>query len=134
MLGYVNENYKFKIYKNQKYYLTGDIVSLDVKQNLYFSARKKNYIKHKGYRINLDSIERIIRNKTRKECKIILNNNKVIIFFLKKTKKSILKNLDKILDTNLEHYEKPDKIVYVNKFEYNSSGKVDAKNLSKLIS
>ena len=54
---------------------------------------------------------------------------------MKKQKNSILKNLDKILDTNLEHYEKfSDKIVYVNKFEYNSSGKVDAKNLSKLIS
>ena len=131
MIGYVNQNYKFQKTHQGLFYSTGDIVSTDKNKNLYFTARKENYIKHKGYRVNLDSIERIIKNKLKKECKLIIKDNRIIIIFLKKTKKFVHKKFNIFANNYLEHYEKPDQIVYLNKFIYNSSGKIDRKSLSK---
>ncbi len=81
--GYINSNdeqKKFVTYKNKKAYLTGDI-GYTKNGYLYFKCRKDRQIKYKGYRIELDDIEKNICNiDTVEKCAVVSrkNNEKVV--------------------------------------------------------
>ena len=116
-------------------YLSGDIVYRDSKNNLiYFSSRKDNQIKFKGYRIELDDIEQAISQivGVEENCVIFtkVNNNMKIISLI--VSKLDLSNIKSRLKKNLPKYMIPSEFIYVDKLEKNNNGKIDKlKNLKK---
>jgi long-subunit acyl-CoA synthetase (AMP-forming) len=124
MYGYTNAKNPFLRLNKQIYYKTGDLVNENKKDGLYFVSREKDYIKHLGYRINLENIQKIISKKCNTECKIVYKKN--ILFGFIKSKKKINSNI--ILNktkSSLENYELPNKFIFLNDFFYSSSGKID---------
>ncbi len=128
MFGYTNAKNPFLNFNKKIYYMTGDLVKKNNKGELNFISRNKDYIKHLGYRINLESIQKIISKKCGMECKIAYKKN--MLFGFIKSKKNINSNLilNKI-KTSLENYEIPNKFIFLNDFLYSSSGKIDLKKM-----
>lgn len=126
MLGYINSNVNKKIIINNKnYYATGDIVSINKSKNIFFISRKKDYIKFKGMRINLQSIS----SKISKICKnqvIVLIKNKELCAF---SKKKILTNNRKEILSKLDNIEIPKKFIHLKNFPMLSNNKIDKKKL-----
>ena len=128
MFGYTNAKNPFLNLNKKIYYKTGDLVKKNNKGELNFISRNKDYIKHLGYRINLENIQKIITKKCGMECKIAYKKN--MLFGFIKSKKKINSNLilNKI-KTSLENYEIPNKFIFLNDFLYSSSGKIDLKKM-----
>ena len=130
MGGYTNAKNPFVKINKKIYYKTGDLVNIDKNNDMYFISRKNSYIKHLGYRINLDHIEKIINKLTNTECKIIHNKNQLFALLKSKNKININMILNKI-KLSLENYEIPNKFIFLKDFLYSSSGKVDLEKLSR---
>lgn len=130
MGSYTNAKNPFVKINRKIYYKTGDLVNIDKNNDIYFISRKNSYIKHLGYRINLDHIEKIISKLTNTDCKIIHNKNQLFALLKSKSKINVNLILNKI-KLSLENYEIPNKFIFLKDFLYSSSGKVDLKKLSK---
>ena len=128
MYGYINSNKQpFRIIKNKKFYPTGDIVSQNKKGYIFFIGRKKDYIKYKGYRINLQEISNIISKTIERNCLVEIYDKKIQLFI--EGKKIKQKTFDNKIAGKLEYYEKPSKIIYINEFPSLANGKIDKKKL-----
>ena len=128
MFGYTNSKNPFLKLNKQIYYKTGDLVNENKKDGLFFVSREKDYIKHLGYRINLENIQKIISKKCDIECKIVYKKN-LLFGFIKSNKKinsTIILNKIKL---SLENYEIPNKFIFLNDFFYSSSGKIDLQTM-----
>ena len=79
MKGYLNYKNPFIKIKDKIYYPTGDIVKENKKEK-FFIGRNKDYIKYKGYRINLSSIEQEISKKLKLNIAVKISKNKLILF------------------------------------------------------
>lgn len=128
MFGYTNAKNPFLKQNKKIFYKTCDLVNEDQKDGLYFISREKDYIKHMGYRINLENIQKILSKTCKAECKIIYKRNK-IFGFIKSKKKNYFKILEKI-KLSLENYEIPNKFIFLDDFIYSTSGKIDVKKMS----
>ena len=128
------------LYKNN-YFRTGDIGYLDDLGFLYYIGRKKNIIKRSGYMIYPEEIE----TKIQKIKNVIdisiqgkfddnISNEKIIFFVIlnEDKKKQRLNFLSKIYKV-LNHFQLPDKIIYLKKFPKTSLGKVSKPALLRLI-
>ena len=84
--GYINNSFatNSSFYKTRKFkgYKTGDLVSINAKNNLKILGRVDNQIKFMGYRIEIEEIESRIR-----KLKLV---DDVVITFLSNSKKSML--------------------------------------------
>lgn len=131
MLGYVNYPDPTKKINGNKFYPTGDIVTLDKRKNLIFCGRNKDYVKVSGYRVNLNRVENIIRTQINLSCAVVSSRGKIILFINKlKTNKNLVLNKLKILFKNqLETYEVPFKTIFLKNLPINENGKVDKKKL-----
>ena len=126
----MRQEYNNKIIKikNRKYYRSGDIF-LKEGGNYYFINRNDRQIKRKGYRIELEEIDNLIRSK-KVEFVYSFQNKKGQIVTLIKNKKKI--DLNKIIKNKLPNYFMPDIIKYIDLVEYNQNNKVNYKKLEKL--
>ena len=119
----MRQEYNNKIIKikNRKYYRSGDIF-LKEGGNYYFINRNDRQIKRKGYRIELEEIDNLIRSK-KVEFVYSFQNKKGQIVTLIKNKKKI--DLNKIIKNKLPNYFMPDIIKYIDLVEYNQNNKVN---------
>ena len=139
--GYINnkKNSKVKFYsknKTIKGYKTGDLVKEDSKKLLYILGRADNQIKILGHRIEIEEIENTINHVFKlNQCLIILNEIKDFPY----KKLILLSDLEKInkdrfikkLSKNLPSYMLPEDIKLINKFKFNTNGKIDRKFYEK---
>ena len=126
MLGYINSNLNKKIIiNNKKYYATGDIVSLNKSNNIFYIGRKKDYIKFKGFRINLQNISSKISKICQAQVVVLIKKNRLMAFSKKKLfekdKQKILSKLDKI--------EFPEKFIRIKDFPILQNNKIDKKKI-----
>ena len=134
MLGYLDNIKSPDTYhKGKKFYKTGDIVFLDKNKNINFIGRKSDYIKISGYRVNLSSLERIIKRYLKLEMCLISKFDKIHMFIFNKKDQKILKHLDNIFKKYFERYEIPSSISFLNKMPINSNGKLDKVKLGEII-
>ena len=96
--------------------------------NYFFINRNDRQIKRKGYRIELEEIDNLIRLK-KVEFVYSFQNKKGEIITLIKNKKKI--DLNKIIKNKLPNYFLPDSIRYIDKVDYNQNNKVDYKKLER---
>ncbi len=130
--GYLNSENKINSYK------TGDLGEI---QNglLYCYGRKDNQIKYKGYRIELDDIEKNIRKLEQIQDVVVIakfNDNTKVVKHLKAyviLKESIEPfDIKEKLNEFLPQYMIPSIIKILNAFPINNNGKIDRKKLSEL--
>ena len=135
--GYIGNDVKnaFIEYKGAKGYLTGDL-GYKKEGLLYYKCRKDRQIKYKGYRIELQDIEKNIELITYIEKAVVIakkdeyGNVKRIIGFVK-LKENVDKNISEIqndLKLKLPIYMCP-YIKIVKQFPLNENGKCDEKKL-----
>lgn len=132
-----NENNKFINFNGEKGYLTGDLGYYKNKK-LYYKARKDRQIKYKGYRIELDDVEKnILKIEYIEKCVVIpkILDNKIIklIAYIKlqeNCKKTLIEIRKKLL-INLPEYMCPS-IKILENFPINNNGKCDIKKLEEI--
>lgn len=125
-------------------YHTGDLV-YEYKGNLYFAGRKDSQVKVGGYRIELEDVENNLNALEEVETGIVIpikdEDGKVdhLVGFVKLKKaidkQSKIKNLiliKKELSQKVPSYMIPRKIIFIEDFPLNNTGKIDRKALEKI--
>lgn len=115
----------------EKVYHTGDLARFDETGNLIFCGRKDYQIKHQGYRIELGEIETAISamEAIGNVCCIYAEEQDHIVCYYigDLSSKDILTELK----TKVPSYMLPDKLIQMEEFPQNLSGKIDRKLLQQ---
>ena len=118
---------------NDIVYKTGDLVKYNERKEIIFLGRKDSQIKHMGYRIELGEIENAISgiDSVNNSCVLYDDNKKQIVaFYIGDIKISTIR---KQLMISLPKYMIPTKWNQQEKFPYNVNGKINRKELIKLL-
>lgn len=125
--------------KKVKAYKTGDIVKINKNLEIEFLGRDDDIVKiNGGYLVALNEIENKIQKLLGDNfeiCPITIpyKNTKAIILFLTTNEPNIdLYNIKSYINTNISFYMKPKKIIKLDSFPRNSSGKIDKKELKSI--
>ena len=124
-------------YKGNRYYRTGDLAAFDADGDFYFAGRIDNQVKINGFRVELSEIDFFARAylKTHEVIAHVMVNDtghSQIYLFVEQFKGSF-DHLESYLKTKLPSYMLPAKYLSVDQFPLNSNGKVDRKELMKMI-
>lgn len=147
--GYLNKkeesNKKFKkiynylIDKEVRIYKTGDIARLNNDLELEFCGREDDIVKvNGGYLISLNEVQKRIKDilKDNYDVEVIAipnNNTKTLVAFIKQKKQhSNIDDINKFINNKLTFYMRPKKIIKIEEFPSNNSGKIDRKKLKKV--
>lgn len=113
----------------------GDIGYMDSEGFLYLEGRRGNVINKGGQKIFPERVERILlKNPKIENVAIIgvddqLKGQEVLAMIVKKDKSLTISEVRDFCRTNLEVYERPSKIMFVNDLPLNSNGKVDKRRI-----
>lgn len=144
--GYLNldelTNKKFITIKNTlinkkvRAYKTGDLVKITPDLEIEFFGRTDDVVKiNGGYLVALNEIGSRISSILGPQfeiCPIAVpyKNTKVIVLFIKNNEKNIsIYNITKEINNNISFYMRPKKIIELEEFPRNNSGKIDKKKL-----
>ena len=99
-----------------------------------FTGRKDSQVKIHGIRVELGDIENAacILDGVERACVLLDQENKVILFLQTKNQHT-QRRLKLLLKEHLPKYMIPDKVFELEKFPTNKNGKIDRKELIKLI-
>ncbi|WP_281633908.1 amino acid adenylation domain-containing protein [Flavobacterium luteolum] len=109
-------------------YRTGDIVSVNERDEIIFKGRKDSLIKHLGYRIELGEIEHVIVNtlKIAKNGCVVYNvNKKEITLFYEADKEISIVEFRKLLSNEIPKYMIPTVYIFMEELPRNTNGKID---------
>lgn len=121
------------------WFKTGDIAYFDEEGFLYIVGRRKNLIIRGGENISPTEIERYIKQ--------VKDNMEVFVFGMKsevlqeeivaciegKKDEILEKKIREYLNDNISKYKIPKFIVFIDEFPRNPTGKIDEKNLKKMV-
>lgn len=120
----------------KRFYKTGDICFLNEEGLLMYVGRKDFQVKIRGFRVELGEIEYYVRSLTNKNISVIDidsdNDNKEIALVIEGEKINT-DSLFEYLQTKLPNYMIPTKTFFVAELPHNNNGKLDRKQLKKLI-
>lgn len=147
--GYLNNPQKTKacFYKNDKKqncYRTGDLCSRDEEGDLFFVARMDQQVKINGYRIELFEIEAVLKEVTENQhCYCLTEKDEdglpklLVAVFDSSVQKEGSDLLSKAqhekIRERLPHYMIPERFIGLEVFPTNTSGKIDRKELEKIL-
>lgn len=109
-------------------YRTGDVVTVNNRDEIIFKGRKDSLIKHLGYRIELGEIEHVIVNtlKIAKNVCVVYNlNNKEITLFYEAGNEIPVSEFRKELTKALPKYMIPTVYTFMRELPRNTNGKID---------
>jgi len=125
---------------NHVYYRTGDLVKENDINELLFLGRNDRQIKLRGYRIELDEIEiTLLKHQRVEEVAVVVIENSQERDELVAVVKPLLdvnvetQDLAAFCKTYLPAYAIPESVKILNNFPRTSSGKIDRKEISKLL-
>lgn len=124
----------FVTIEGEKYYRSGDLAFKNEKGNYFIVGRADDTIKYRGYRIDLLDIDSYITRLPYVQDSVTIaipnenTENQTIGFMILNEKKTI-KEIKADLSSLLLEYQIPEKIILVDKYPTNSSGKVCRKTL-----
>lgn len=136
--GYINDEILtkevFKIINGNKVYKTGDVGYYSINGILYYAGRKDFQIKHNGYRIEIEEIEKnILRLQYVSDVVIKIDENSgknEIIAVLELKENVTLMKIKDDLSRFLPEYMIPNKYYLIKKMPLNLNGKVDRKKIN----
>jgi amino acid adenylation domain-containing protein len=117
-------------------YRTGDVVSVNNRDEIIFKGRKDSLIKHLGYRIELGEIEHVIVNtlKIAKNGCVVYNiNKKEITLFYEASNEIPIVEFRKELTKALPKYMIPTVYTFMQELPRNTNGKIDRLFLKNMI-
>ncbi|MFL5739966.1 MAG: AMP-binding protein [Flavisolibacter sp.] len=129
-------NKKFIQLNNSIYFLTGDVVMQDEDGDIFYIERKDFQIKVRGYRIELEEINHLIKTTfgLQDVITVPIGDNgvydKVVTFILHLSNLEEVKILG-VCKERLPHYMVPEKVVFLDEFPLNNNGKIDRFELLK---
>ena len=134
---YLNEQQEeqFFVHAGQRYYKTGDIVSLNEYGNLVFYGRTDSQVKINGYRVELAEVENAVHKVS--GCNNIVlsttnaNNMQELTVYLE-TEHVNIAALKQKLEQLLPEYMLPKQYVTLCSFPLNENGKADKNRLKQL--
>ena len=115
-------------------YRTGDIAMINELGEIMFKGRKDTLVKHSGYRIELGEIEHVIINKLKlveNGCIVYDYDKKEIIFFYESVDDIPVRDLRRIIGTNLPKYMIPTRFIRLSELPRNTNGKIDRLKLKE---
>ena len=131
--GYINEDKlnkeKFIKVKNKESFITGDVCKI-INDNYYFLNRIDRQVKILGNRIELNEIDSLIEDLTKKISHSLIHKKKIYTFVNGRLNKNYLRNK---IGKYLPKYMLPNKIILVKKFPRNVNLKIDQNKLRALI-
>ena len=120
-------------------YRTGDIVRITKNLEIEFIGRDDDVVKvNGGYLVALNEVENKIQKLLGPKFEVYpitipYKNTKIIILFYTKQEKHIsIINIKNYINNNISFYMKPKKILELESFPINSSGKIDRKKLKQI--
>lgn len=124
----------------QIYYRTGDQVKHNEKGELLYLGRNDRQIKIRGYRVEIDEVEvMLLKNKEIEETAVIVSVNdkaeKELIAVLLVSEVSEMDSSEalKYCKRNLPSYAVPSEILIFNEFPRTASGKINRKEIEKIV-
>jgi len=117
------------------YYKTGDLVFKDENENYFVVGRKDDTVKVAGFRVNLLDIDAYIQslNYIKDSATIVveneINDDAFLVTYLILNEFKEIKNIREDLKKILLNYQIAKKIIILDEFPLNNSGKVDRKAL-----
>ncbi len=123
---------------NTKYdelmYRTGDYGFVNADGDIVFSGRRDSQVKVHGIRVELGDIENAACciESVERAC-AVLDSEKKMVLFLKTKEKYSERQIKQLLKEHVPKYMVPDKAVALEIFPINKNGKIDRKELLKLI-
>jgi amino acid adenylation domain-containing protein len=109
-------------------YRTGDVVSVNERDEIVFKGRKDSLVKHLGYRIELGEIEHVIVNtlKIAKNGCVVYNSiKKEITLFYEASNEISVVEFRKELTKALPKYMIPTVYIFMQELPRNTNGKID---------
>lgn len=109
-------------------YRTGDIVSLNERNEIVFRGRKDTLIKHQGYRIELGEVEHIVVNTlkiVKNACCVYKRDQKEIVLYYENNEDIPVVDFRKTLLTALPKYMIPSVFIRYDEMPRNPNGKID---------
>ena len=124
----LNKNYTEMIYR------TGDFAYENDNGDIVFTGRKDTQVKIHGIRVELGDIENAActLDGVERAC-VLLNDEKKVLLFLQTKEKHTQRQLKLLLKEHLPKYMIPDIVFETPKFPINKNGKIDRKQLIKMI-
>ena len=143
-MGYVNDEDKnlnsFRYVdfegKSERFYATGDLVSLNSSGNYTYCGRIDHQVKIQGYRIELSEIEYHAAHLAKTRAVAVVQEcagNQLLYLFLENYLGDI-DNVTRYLEQKLPTFMVPKEIIILKQFPTSSSGKVDRMKLLNEIS
>lgn len=129
----------FSADKNSKLYRTGDIVNWRDDGNLEFIGRSDNQIKIRGFRLELNEIEKnLALYPGTLDCAVIVKgsdaiNKQIIAYVVFKDETATVEDLYDFLSERLPDFMIPSGIVVLKELPINEQGKVDKNQLTNKI-
>ena len=120
---------------NKPYYKTGDLGRVDNNGNIQFLGRIDRQFKVRGYRVELDAIEKLIQDHEDViENRILVQANSMLAFVKVKPSTSLsTAKIELSLSSQLPSYMVPESIILVDEIPRLGNGKVDEKKLAQLV-
>lgn len=122
-----------------KAYRTGDMVKINKHLEIEFIGRNDDVVKvNGGYLVALNEVENKIQKLLGNNFEVhaiaipYKNTKAIFLFFTKKEKDISLNSIKNYINSNISFYMKPKKIIELEDFPRNSSGKINRKELEKM--
>ncbi|MGD2085954.1 MAG: amino acid adenylation domain-containing protein [Candidatus Aminicenantes bacterium] len=115
-------------------YKTGDLGKINSDGNIEFVGREDRQVKIRGFRVELDEIEKRLRNYTGVENAVVLyrgtrSGNHILCAYFSGNGQVTVPGLKEFLERELPDYMVPSFYVKMEKFPLNANGKINSKAL-----
>lgn len=120
-------------FDGKRFYKSGDLAFMDEKGDYFIVGRNDDTVKYRGFRINLSDIDSYMHRVDYVQDSVTIAiedenaDNQILGFVILKDKTKTVKELKKDLSAILLDYQIPEKIIFVDSYPTNISGKVDRK-------
>ncbi|HPI86374.1 MAG TPA: amino acid adenylation domain-containing protein [Bacteroidales bacterium] len=120
----------------ERYYKTGDMVSVDEQGDLFYLGRKDSEVKISGYRVNLKEVENVLlESESVTQAVVVYHDSSMsLLAFLVLSEippGDALQKLTEYCQSRLPWYMVPGKFIFVKEIPLNDNGKIDRKQLLK---
>lgn len=117
-LGYITDPINFQ---NNEFHTADEAIIYD--GNYFIIGRKSRIVKHKGKKVNLDSLDTLLTIELTCKVRSILFNDIILIFKIKNGVSNT--EINKTISNKDEFKELSFKVITLDKFEYNENQKID---------